>query len=116
MTLLFVSGTAAVVLLQVPYPVFATLASLTLGNLLLSIARLWLNASAHVSVLTFGVLWWIPVFGPGFLWLLLLPPLMVFSRTSLGQHTSAQALVGAATGVTTFGVFLGLGVLLAGPP
>lgn len=115
-SVLIVSGTAAVVLLQVPHPVFPTLASLILGNLLLSIARLRLNASAHVSVLTFGVLWWIAVFGPGFTWLVLLPPLMIFSRTSLGHHTSAEAIVGAAVGVGTFGGFLGLSPLLGGPP
>lgn len=107
---LIVTGTVLVVLLRVPHPVFETLVSLILGNILLAVARMWLNASAHVSVLTFGVLWWVLAFGPVFAWLLVLPPLMVYSRTSLRQHTLTQTLVGATIGVATFGAFLGISI------
>jgi hypothetical protein len=107
---LIVIGTTLVVLLRVPHPVVGTLASLILGNIMLAGARVWLNASAHVSVLTFGVLWWVLEFGPAFACLLVLPPLMVYSRTSLRQHTLTQAVVGATIGVATFGAYLGISV------
>lgn len=107
-SVLIVSAAATVAFLQIPHPVFATLASFIAGNLMLGVSRVWMNASAHVSVLTFSVLWWVAVFGPRFIWLLVLSPLMLLSRTALGEHTWAQALVGAAIGVATFGCFLGL--------
>ena len=107
-TALIIAGTVGVALLGLSGPLFTTLASLLLGNILLSVARLFLNASAHLSVLTFGVLWWMAAFGPGFTWLLLLPPLMAYSRISLGQHTPAQVTVGAMVGIATFGCFFGL--------
>jgi hypothetical protein len=105
---LIIAGTVGVALLGLSGPLLATLASLIVGNLLLGLARLFLNASAHVSVLTFGALWWMATFGAGFTWLLLLTPLMAYSRTSLGQHTLAQVVVGAVIGAGTFGFFFGL--------
>lgn len=109
-SLLIVTGTVLVVLFRVPAPVFETLVSLILGNMMLAVARIWLNASAHVSVLTFGVLWWVSELGLAFSWLLVLPLLMAVSRTSLRQHTLTETVVGATIGVATFGVFHGLSI------
>ena len=95
-------------LLPVPAPVPATAAGLLLGNLGLVFFRRWLNVSAHVSVLTFAVLWATAAYGAGWAWLVLLSPLMILSRVSLGEHTRAEALSGAALGLATFGCYLAL--------
>ena len=95
-------------LLPVPAPVPATVAGLLLGNLGLDFFRRWLNVSAHVSVLTFAVLWGTAVHGPAWVWLLLLSPLMILSRVSLRQHSLKEALSGAALGLAAFGCFLAL--------
>ncbi|MCQ2001489.1 hypothetical protein [Arthrobacter zhaoxinii] len=99
---------AAVVCFLVPVaaPVPATVTGLLLGNVGLVFFRRWLNVSAHVSVLTFGVLWVIATYGAGWAWLLILSPLMVFSRVSLGEHSLREALSGAALGLATFCCFL----------
>ena len=95
-------------LLPVPAPVPATVAGLLLGNLGLDFFRRWLNVSAHVSVLTFAVLWTTAVHGTAWAWLLLLSPLMILSRVSLRQHSLKEALSGAALGGAAFGCFLAL--------
>ena len=102
---------AAVVcfVLPAPEPVPATAAGLLLGNLGLDFFRRWLNVSAHVSVLTFAVLWATAAYGSGWAWLVLLSPVMIVSRVSLRQHTLAEALSGAALGLAAFGCFLALG-------
>ena len=106
-TLLTVVGVVACSLLNIPAPVPATVVGLVAGNAGLALARRWLNASAHVSVLTFAVLWVIQVFGHAFTWLLVLSPMMLFSRTALREHTWGEALVGALIGLVTFGCFVG---------
>jgi hypothetical protein len=106
-TLLTVAGVVACSLLNIQSPVPATVVGLVAGNVGLALARRWLNASAHVSVLTFAVLWVIQVFGHTFTWLLVLSPMMLFSRTALREHTWGEALVGALIGLVTFGCFVG---------
>ncbi|MFJ2662516.1 hypothetical protein [Arthrobacter koreensis] len=102
-TVLMLAGTVICYLVPVPDPVPATAAALMIGNAGLAFFRRWLNVSAHVSVLTFGVLWTLAVFGSGFAWLLLLLPLMCFTRVSLREHTHAEVLAGTAWGLGTFG-------------
>ncbi|EMY36063.1 hypothetical protein D477_001004 [Arthrobacter crystallopoietes BAB-32] len=66
-----------------------------------------MNASAHVSVITFAALWGTAVFGPALGWLLVLSPMMMVSRTALKEHTWGEALTGALIGIVTFGCFVG---------
>jgi hypothetical protein len=106
-TSLTVAGVVACFLFNLPAPVPATVIGFAAGNAGLALARRWMNASAHVSVLTFAVLWVIQVFGPAFAWLLVLSPMMLFSRTALREHTWGEALVGALIGLVTFGCFAG---------
>lgn len=102
---LTLAGALACLVLDVPEPVPATAMALVVGNAGLALARLQLNASAHVSVLTFAVFWTITVFGTQFSWLLVLSPMMLVSRTVLREHTWGEALVGALIGIVTFGFF-----------
>jgi hypothetical protein len=106
-TILTVVGVVSCALLHVPAPVPATVVGLVAGNAGLALARRWLNASAHVSVITFAVLWGTAVFGPSLGWLLVLSPMMMVSRTALKEHTWGEALAGALIGIVTFGCFVG---------
>lgn len=106
-TILTVVGAFACALLNVPAPVPATVVGLVAGNAGLALARRRMNASAHVSVITFAVLWGTAVFGPAFVWLLVLSPIMLVSRTALREHTWGEALAGALIGIVTFGCFVG---------
>ena len=103
-------GAAVVVcyLLPVSAPVPQTVAGLLIGNVGLVFFRRWLDVSAHVSVLTFAVLWTAATYGPLWLGLLVLSPLMMASRISLREHTLKEALSGAALALATFGCFLAL--------
>ena len=100
-------GTVVCFLLSLPHPVPLTVAAILLGNVSLVLLRHWLNVSAHVSVLTFAVLWFVLMYGQAWLWLLVLSPVMLWSRVSLGEHTREEALAGAALGLATFCCFLG---------
>jgi hypothetical protein len=106
-TFLTLTGVIVCSLMNVPSPVPATVTGLVVGNAVLAFARRWMNASAHVSVLTFAVLWVVQVFGSGFSWLLVLSPMMVLSRTALREHTWGEALIGAIIGLATYGCFVG---------
>lgn len=103
--LMFV-GTVVCYLIAVPAPVPATVGALFVGNAGLIFFRRWLNVSAHVSVISFGILWIIANFGSGWSALLLLSPIMLISRVSLGEHTWREALSGASLGLATFCCFL----------
>ncbi|MGX5718024.1 hypothetical protein [Arthrobacter sp. MAHUQ-56] len=94
-------------LLNLDQPVPATVAALCFGNVGLVFFRRWLNVSAHVSVITFGVLWFSAVFGSSWSWLLVLSPLMLFSRVTAREHSLKEAWAGLALGIATFGCFLG---------
>ncbi|WP_264797184.1 hypothetical protein [Arthrobacter mangrovi] len=106
-TILTVVGVVACALLNVPAPVPATVIGLVAGNAGLALARRWMNASAHVSVIIFAALWGTAVFGPALGWLLVLSPMMMASRTALKEHTWGEALAGALIGTVTFGCFVG---------
>ena len=106
-TILTVVGVVACALLNVAAPVPATVVGLAAGNAGLALARRWMNASAHVSVITFAALWGTVVFGPALGWLLVLSPVMMVSRTALKEHTWGEALAGALIGTVTFGCFVG---------
>lgn len=103
---LMLAAVVACFLLPVPSPVPETVTGLLIGNVGLVFFRRWLNVSAHVSVLTFAVLWVAATYGAGWFWLLALSPLMMLSRISLGEHTVKEALAGAALAVATFCCFL----------
>ncbi|WAP51429.1 hypothetical protein OL239_16655 [Arthrobacter sp. ATA002] len=100
------TGAVVCFVIPVPAPVPLTVAALFVGNAGLVLFRRWLNVSAHVSVITFGVLWVAVIFGTAWAWLLILSPLMMFSRVSLREHTWPEAFAGAALGVATFCCFL----------
>ncbi|MET3172952.1 UNVERIFIED_ORG: hypothetical protein ABIB52_000780 [Arthrobacter sp. UYCu721] len=99
-------GAVICYLIPVNAPVPATVAALFVGNAGLIFFRRWLNVSAHVSVISFSVLWIIANFGGGWAWLLVLSPMMLFSRVSLGEHTWREALSGALLGLATFCCYL----------
>lgn len=101
-SVLMLLGAVICYLVPVPEPVPSTVTALVFGNAGLAFFRRWLNVSAHVSVLTFGVLWMISVHGLAWAWLLILLPLMLFSRVDLREHTLREALTGTAWGVCTF--------------
>lgn len=105
---LMLVGALACYLLPVAPPVPETVTAFLIGNVGLVFFRRWLDVSAHVSVLTFAVLWVAAIFGGAWAWLLVLSPLMMVSRVSLREHTLREALSGAALGVATFGCFLAL--------
>lgn len=103
---LMLAGTVVCYLIPLDSPVPVTVGALFLGNAGLVFFRRWLDVSAHVSVITFAVLWAVAIFGEAWVWLLILSPLMMFSRVSLHEHTRREALSGAALGVATFCCFL----------
>ena len=100
------AGAVVCFLLPLGSPVPLTVAALFVGNIGLVFFRRWLNVSAHVSVITFGALWTVAIFGGAWVWLLILSPLMMFSRVSLREHTWPEALSGALLGAATFCCFL----------
>ena len=100
------AGAVVCFILPVGAPVPLTVAALFVGNAGLVFFRRWLNVSAHVSVVTFGALWVMAIFGGAWAWLLILSPLMMFSRVSLREHTWPEALAGASLGLATFCCFL----------
>lgn len=104
--LLMLVGTAICWAIPLPAPIPLTVTGLFLGNAGLVFFRRWLDVSAHVSVITFAALWVTAIFGGAWAWLLILSPLMMFSRVSLREHTPREALSGAALGVGTFCCFL----------
>ncbi|WP_160142497.1 phosphatase PAP2 family protein [Arthrobacter sp. SLBN-100] len=106
-TTLTIAGALACVLLSVPAPVPATVLGFVAGNALLALARRRMNASAHVSVTTFAVLWVTDVFGSVLIWLLVLSPMMMLSRTALREHTWREAVAGALLGIITYCCFVG---------
>lgn len=107
-SVLMLAGTVVCYLVPAGEPVPSTAAALVAGNAGLAFFRRWLNVSAHVSVLTFGVLWVIALYGNAWSWLLLLLPVMLFSRVSLREHSWREALSGAAWGLGTFCCWLAL--------
>lgn len=105
-TALMFAGTVLCYLAPLQEPVPSTVGALFAGNLGLTFFRRWLNVSAHVSVLTFGVLWVITLYGPALSPLLLLLPVMIISRVTTRDHTLRETCVGSAWGLGTFGIWL----------
>ncbi|WP_146070513.1 hypothetical protein [Arthrobacter sp. 08Y14] len=103
---LMLLGTVICWAIPLKAPIPLTVGALLLGNVGLVFFRRWLDVSAHVSVMTFAVLWITAMFGGAWAWLLILSPLMMFSRVVLREHTRREALSGAALGVATFCCFL----------
>jgi hypothetical protein len=99
-------GAAACVLLDVQARVTATVVGLAAGNAALAITRFKLNASAHVSVLTFAVLWGTAVFGLLWAYLLVLIPIMLVSRKTLREHSWGEGLAGLLVGGAAFVCFV----------
>jgi hypothetical protein len=105
-TVLLLAGVVVCYLIPVPQPVPSTVSALFAGNVLLLFFRRWLNVSAHVSVLTLAVLWVAANYGNAWAWLLLLSPMMLFSRVSLREHSWQESLSGALLGLAVFCWFL----------
>ncbi|MCC3270128.1 hypothetical protein MUG94_03400 [Arthrobacter gengyunqii] len=103
---LMLVGTVICWIIPLEAPIPLTVAALFLGNAGLVFFRRWLDVSAHVSVITFAVLWVTAMSGGAWAWLLVLSPLMMFSRVVLREHTRREALSGAALGVSTFCCYL----------
>ena len=103
---LMLVGTVICWVIPLEAPIPLTVAALFLGNAGLVFFRRWLDVSAHVSVITFAVLWITAMYGGAWAWLLVLSPLMMFSRVVLREHTRREALSGAALGVSTFCCYL----------
>jgi hypothetical protein len=103
---LMVIATAICFAIPLPALVSHTVAGLLLGNVALLVLRRWLNVSAHVSVVTYALVWFMSVYGIGWWPLLLLSPMMLFSRVHLKEHTWTEALAGAGLGLATFYCFV----------
>lgn len=97
---------ASTAMMDLPQPVPATMCALFVGNIGLAFARRWLNASAHVSVISFGALWILSNFGPLWIGVLILSPLMMISRVALKQHTANEAFAGLNIGLAAFAFYL----------
>lgn len=103
---LTLSATVVCYAIPVADPVPATVAALFFGNTALALARLKTNISAHVSVLTFALLWFVSHYGSKLWLILILSSLMTHARVRLGEHTVPEAMLGALLGVVTFCCFL----------
>ncbi|KIA72660.1 hypothetical protein ANMWB30_24280 [Arthrobacter sp. MWB30] len=91
---------------RVPQPVPATVTAMVLGSLGLAISRKLLNVSAHVSVISFAVLWAAVIFG-GWAWaLLVLSPVMILARVLVREHKWSESFAGALLGLATYGCFM----------
>lgn len=102
LAVLFLTGTVVSLSLDFDRPVPQTVIALFFGNIGLLVWRRWLDVSGHVSVLTFATFWFTSVYGSDLAWLLVLSPLMLFSRVSLKEHTWLEGWSGAALGLATF--------------
>lgn len=83
-----------------PQPVKSIVLGLCFGGLLLSVARRAINASAHVAVLAYALA--VTGFIASHSLVLVLLPLMIWSRTYLGEHTAVQGVVGGGIGFSAF--------------
>lgn len=98
------AGTGLLALLGAGPQLAAVLWATLFGLVLVGAVNLGWKLSAHAAVATFVVLAVVRFAGDGWLPLLLLVPLVCWSRVELGDHTTAQVVAGAAAGALTAGV------------
>ncbi len=103
----FVTLLAALVLLGAPGSLFLTTLSMGLASAAVAATTLVWKASAHSAVAGHAAVAGLLVLGsPGLLFALVLPAVL-WSRIAAGDHTPAQALVGAVTGAIFAAALLG---------
>lgn len=78
-----------------------SLAALALALILTGVTFFW-KISGHSSVVTMNILTLILTLGTGYLWLILLIPVVAWSRVRLKVHTLEQVLVGALASASIF--------------
>jgi hypothetical protein len=89
---------AALALLGAPVTLFLTTLSMGLASAAVAATTLVWKASAHSAVAGHAAVAGLLVLGPPGLLFALVLPAVLWSRVATGDHTPAQALVGAGTG------------------
>jgi hypothetical protein len=103
-----VLGSVILVAMGAPSLVFAVLVSFVAGMVfMMAVSPFW-KVSGHATALSGAVAVLILIFGPGFFWLLALPPLIGWSRVHLGDHSVNQVFAGTIAGPLVIGSVLEL--------
>ncbi len=103
----FVVLLAALALLGAPGTLFLTTLSMGLASAAVAAKTLVWKASAHSAVAGHAAVAGLLVLGPPGLLFTGVLPAVLWSRIAAGDHTTAQALVGAGIGAVFAAVFLG---------
>lgn len=88
--------TAIIVLLNGPVQLFISVLSILAGATVLMIANMRIKASVHIASITAFVLSIAILFGGQFIFLLLVIPLVGWSRFMLKRHTLQEMMVGGS--------------------
>ena len=89
-----------------PRLLIALSATMFLISLLITLATFFWKVSVHMVGVTLFVLLMLLIYSPGFLWLVILIPLVAWARMKLKAHTLSQVTVGTIiTIVITYTVF-----------
>ena len=103
----FVALLASLALLGAPVTLFLTTLSMGLASAAVAATTLVWKASAHSAVAGHAAVAGLIVLGPPGLLFALVLPAVLWSRVATGDHTPAQALVGAGTGAVFAAALLG---------
>jgi hypothetical protein len=103
----FVALLASLALLGAPVTLFLTTLSMGLASAAVAATTLVWKASAHSAVAGHAAVAGLLVLGPPGLLFALVLPAVLWSRVATGDHTPAQALVGAGTGAVFAAALLG---------
>ena len=103
----FVALLAALALLGAPVTLFLSTLSMGLASAAVAATTLVWKASAHSAVAGHAAVTGLLVLGPPGLLFALVLPAVLWSRVAAGDHTPAQALVGAGTGAVFAAALLG---------
>jgi hypothetical protein len=103
----FVALLASLALLGAPVTLFLTTLSMGLASAAVAATTLVWKASAHSAVAGHAAVAGLLVLGPPGLLFALVLPAILWSRVATGDHTPAQALVGAGTGAVFAAALLG---------
>ena len=102
----FVGLLGALSLLDAPDDLFLLTLSMGLASAAVAFITLFWKASAHCTVAGHAAAAGLLLLGPLGLIFVLVLPLVLWARTSLGAHTALQALAGAAVGAVFALLFL----------
>jgi hypothetical protein len=104
--LAFVALLGALWLLRAPEVLSLLTLSMGLASATVALLTLFFKASAHCTVAGHAATAGLLLLGPLGIVILLVLPLVIWSRVALGAHTVPEALAGAAVGVVFAALFL----------